>query len=235
MKRKNKGFTLIEVMVTIAIIAIFTGVVTLLISNGSASYRNTSSNARVQMETQETLDQLQDLVIDANRTIYYGNGTVADLSLIPNDIDGGGLDDASVKTLVICSASDAISGDSAKEDYVWDVITWKAEEQKLYHNSYSKKDQPKYQEPILTPSPAEGAVPTPEPVSMDGAETVVSQSVFASDIVGFWADIHEVETKGIIRFQIQARKNSKTIKTLHTVNLRNKVRIEKPGDIFRSI
>lgn len=250
MKRKNKGFTLIEVMVTIAIIAIFTGVVTMLISNASASYRNTSSNARVQMETQETLDQLQDLVIDANRTIYYGNGTVADLSLIPNDIDGGGLDDASVKTLVVCSASDAISGDSAKEDYVWDVITWKAEEQKLYYNSYSKKDQPKYQEPILTPSPAEGApspeggasvvsdastaetaVPTPEPVSMDGAETVVSQSVFASDIVGFWADIHEVETKGIIRFQIQARKNSKTIKTLHTVNLRNKVRIEKPGDI----
>lgn len=250
MKRKNKGFTLIEVMVTIAIIAIFTGVVTMLISNGSASYRNTSSNARVQMETQETLDQLQDLVIDANRTIYYGNGTVADLSLIPNDIDGGGLDDASVKTLVVCSASDAISGDSAKEDYVWDVITWKAEEQKLYYNSYSKKDQPKYQEPILTPSPAEGApspeggasvvsdastaetaVPTPEPVSMDGAETVVSQSVFASDIVGFWADIHEVETKGIIRFQIQARKNSKTIETLHTVNLRNKVRIEKPGDI----
>lgn len=250
MKRKNKGFTLIEVMVTIAIIAIFTGVVTMLISNGSASYRNTSSNARVQMETQETLDQLQDLVIDANRTIYYGNGTVADLSLIPNDIDGGGLDDASVKTLVVCSASDAISGDSAKEDYVWDVVTWKAEEQKLYYNSYSKKDQPKYQEPILTPSPAEGApsleggasvvsdastteaaVPTPEPVSMDGAETVVSQSVFASDIVGFWADIHEVETKGIIRFQIQARKNSKTIKTLHTVNLRNKVRIEKPGDI----
>lgn len=250
MKRKNKGFTLIEVMVTIAIIAIFTGVVTMLISNGSASYRNTSSNARVQMETQETLDQLQDLVIDANRTIYYGNGTVADLSLIPNDIDGGGLDDASVKTLVVCSASDAISGDSAKEDYVWDVITWKAEEQKLYYNSYSKKDQPKYQEPILTSSPAEGApspeggasvvsdastaeaaVPTPELVSMDGAETVVSQSVFASDIVGFWADIHEVETKGIIRFQIQARKNSKTIKTLHTVNLRNKVRIEKPGDI----
>lgn len=231
MKRKNKGFTLIEVMVTIAIIAIFTGVVTMLISNGSASYRNTSSNARVQMETQETLDQLQDLVIDANRTIYYGNGTVADLSLIPNDIDGGGLDDASVKTLVVCSASDAISGDSAKEDYVWDVVTWKAEEQKLYYNSYSKKDQPKYQEPILTPSPAEAAVPTPEPVSMDGAETVVSQSVFASDIVGFWADIHEVETKGIIRFQIQARKNSKTIKTLHTVNLRNKVRIEKPGDI----
>lgn len=257
-KVNHKGFTLIELVVTIAIIAIFTGVITMLISNGSASYRSTSGNARVQMETQETLNQIQDLVIDTNRTMYYGAGeNLNDLPLITNDIDGGGLDDNTVKTFVVCSASDASSGQKDKEDYVWDVLTWKSADKKIYYNRYEKKDQIKYEEPIVTPTP-EGtgsstanktltaedspsavsgvqnnvATPAPNPtVTMENADHLIEQSVFAEDITGFWADIREVETKRVVRFQIQADKRGKNIKTLHTVNLRNKVKIEKPGNI----
>ena len=61
---QNKGFTLIELIVTIAIIAIFSGVVLTFISTGSNTYRSTSSSAKVQMETQETFDQIEDLIID---------------------------------------------------------------------------------------------------------------------------------------------------------------------------
>ena len=74
-KLKNKGFTLIEMIVTVAIIAIFSGVVLTFISTGSGVYRNTFSNSKVQMETQETFDKIEDLIIDANRSLYYANGS----------------------------------------------------------------------------------------------------------------------------------------------------------------
>ena len=72
---QNKGFTLIELIVTIALIAIFSGVVLTFISTGSNTYRSTSSSAKVQMETQETYAQIEDLIIDVNRSLYYANGS----------------------------------------------------------------------------------------------------------------------------------------------------------------
>ena len=89
---QNKGFTLIELIVTIAIIAIFSGVVLTFISTGSNTYRSTSSSAKVQMETQETFDQIEDLIIDVNRSLYYANGSGAAVigAEIKNDIKQSG-------------------------------------------------------------------------------------------------------------------------------------------------
>ena len=82
-KRKayNKGFTLIELIVTVAIIAIFSGVVLTFVTTGSNTYRSTSSSAKVQMETQETFDQIEELIIDVNRSMYYANGNGSSIGL----------------------------------------------------------------------------------------------------------------------------------------------------------
>ena len=79
-KKDNRGLTLIELVVTIAIIAILGGAVAMLISNGGSSFRSTSGNAQVQMETQEALDQIQNKAIDANRSLYYGTGDIDSLN-----------------------------------------------------------------------------------------------------------------------------------------------------------
>lgn len=63
----NRGLTLIELVITVAIIAIFSGVVMTFIMTGSNTYRSTSSNAKVQMETQELVDRMEDLIIDTNQ------------------------------------------------------------------------------------------------------------------------------------------------------------------------
>ena len=63
MKKKNRGFTLIELIVTVAIMAIFSGVVLSMIGTGANSYRKTSSTAKAQMETQDVMDQIQNMII----------------------------------------------------------------------------------------------------------------------------------------------------------------------------
>ena len=109
-KLKNQGFTLIEMIVTVAIIAIFSGVVVTFIGTGSGVYRNTSSNSKVQMETQETFDKIEDLIIDANRSLYYANGSDSEIGAeIRNDIkEKGGINSTGNKTfmrMVMAAAS----------------------------------------------------------------------------------------------------------------------------------
>ena len=45
-KNNNAGFTLIEMIVTVAIIAIFSGVVVTLITTGSSLFRGVSGNTK---------------------------------------------------------------------------------------------------------------------------------------------------------------------------------------------
>ena len=65
--QNNVGFTLIEMIVTVAIIAIFSGVVVTLIGTGSNLFRGVSGNTKSQIDSQETLNAIEDLIIDANR------------------------------------------------------------------------------------------------------------------------------------------------------------------------
>ena len=72
--KNNRGFTLIEMIVTVAIIAIFSGVVLKFMTTGSNIFRGTSNSAEVQMETQNTFDKIEDMIINTNRGFYYGYG-----------------------------------------------------------------------------------------------------------------------------------------------------------------
>lgn len=141
MKQKNKGFTLIELIVTIAIIAIFSGVVLTVVGTGAHSYRTTSSNTKVQMETQDVMDQIQNIIIDVNRSVYYTYGDAMNSSvgdLVSNDIDSNGeaSGTAMSKTFMACSgkeSSDSVGSGDQEYDYSCDVIMWNKQEQKLYY------------------------------------------------------------------------------------------------------
>ena len=141
MKQKNKGFTLIELVVTIAIIAIFSGVILTVVGTGAHSYRTTSSNTKVQMETQDVMDQIQNIIIDVNRSVYYTYGDAMNSSvgdLVSNDIDSNGeaSGTAMSKTFMACSgkeSSDSAGSGDQEYDYSCDVIMWNKQEQKLYY------------------------------------------------------------------------------------------------------
>lgn len=244
-KKDNRGLTLIELVVTIAIIAIFGGAVAMLISNGGSSFRSTSGNAQVQMETQEALDQIQNMAIDANRSLYYGTGDIDSLNYVADDIDGAA--GSSRKSLVVCSAYESAENQTL-EDYVWNYVTWNPATSQLLYSSKEKKGQPKFEAdvtptPEITQSPegklgepfgaieafTSGSSPEASPVSAAGAEVKTAETVLADDITGFWADVSQVEKKRILRFQIETNKKGKVIKTLHTVHLRNDLKILSPG------
>ena len=58
MKEDNRGLTLIELIVTVAIGMVFSGVILTFIAGASKSYRYTSGGAQSQIDMQDALDQL---------------------------------------------------------------------------------------------------------------------------------------------------------------------------------
>ena len=260
--QNNAGFTLIEMIVTVAVIAIFSGVVVTLIGTGSNLFRGVSGNTKSQIDAQETLNAIEDLIIDANRSVYYayGSGTAMG-EQIRSDIDDS---NAASKTFITCNEYE--NGDGTSR-YVFDVLDWVGSEGKLYYSqrqytkassSAEEKDEngsgenPESQQnknesgisgenaentdiAIAAESDEENQTGIISGNSSDIArdsEELIERSVFAEGIENFTADVTKVESESIVRFRLTTENNGKKVKTLHTVNLRNRIQALKPDDAF---
>lgn len=243
MQTDNRGLTLIELIITVAIIAIFSGVVLTFITTGSNTYRSTSSSAKVQMETQELIDRMEDMIIDTNRSLYYANGTGENIgSAIKNDIkqSGTGNSDGN-KTFIVCNEYKNNDGNTSQ--YICDVIDWDKEDATVYYSqreytaSSSSDGAGKDDTETAAFSADEGDAAV---FSLDeeddgeqnvrNARTKVKRSVLATGILDFRADLTRVESDNIMRFQLSTENGKKEIETLHSVSLRNKVKVKKPAD-----
>lgn len=243
MQTDNRGLTLIELIITVAIIAIFSGVVLTFITTGSNTYRSTSSSAKVQMETQELIDRMEDMIIDTNRSLYYANGTGENIgSAIKNDIkqSGTGNSDGN-KTFIVCNEYKNNDGNTSQ--YICDVIDWDKEDATVYYSqreytaSSSSDGAGKDDTETAAFSADEGDAAV---FSLDeeddgeqnvrNARTKVKRFVLATGILDFRADLTRVESDNIVRFQLSTENGKKEIETLHSVSLRNKVKVKKPAD-----
>ena len=249
-KRRNNsaGFTLIEMIVTVAIIAIFSGVVVTLITTGSSLFRGVSGNTKSQANAQETLDEIEDLIIDANRSVYYAYGSGTDMGdQISSDIDDS---NSLSKTFIVCNEYE--NGDGTSR-YVFDVLDWVGNKGKLY---YSQREYTKASSSTEEESEEENNSGTQQTADVnavaafasedngntdisDGnsdtakdSKELISRSVFAEGIENFTADVTKVESERIVRFRLTTENNGKKVKTLHTVNLRNRIQVMKPDDAF---
>lgn len=261
MKKKNRGFTLIELIVTVAIMAIFSGVVLSMIGTGANSYRKTSSIAKAQMETQDVMDQIQNMIIDVNRSVYYSYGKGINEGYgdeIRNDIDSG--DSSQSKTFFACSAAE-LDAEQQKYSYSCDIIEWDSDEQKLYYGcrvwegvetETTDDSASNGTNDGTEPQSAEGFSDNAAVVSDDSIDedtsgttivkskrtsdttTKVKKTLLAEDITNFCVDVSKAQSDRIVRFQFTTNKKGKEITTLHTVNLRNQVQISKPGDGYGS-
>lgn len=217
MRKDNRGLTLIELVVTVAIAMVFSGVILTFVAGASKSYRRTSAGAQSQIEMQDALDQIENLTISTNLSMYYTKGINKNTNItadqkIANDSD---MDRplAQSKTLFFGSQSE----DGTKSYY---SIIWNAEKKTLYYFSQ-----------ILKQNSGTGTEETSGTGTggIGGGSSVGTEQVLAKNVTQFAADIHHASDQHTVRFKIVTQVNDREVEKTETVTLRNDVVIAAPG------
>lgn len=122
-KLNNRGLTLIELIAVIAIIGVFGVVIASFVTSTANFYRHASDTANVQRNMQNTLESIENLILDTNQSISYQ----ADDRAVENDM---GQNEAVEKLLVMKSVTEDDKGNKVE---TVDVLRWRPDEQKLYY------------------------------------------------------------------------------------------------------
>lgn len=121
-KSDQRGLTLIEMVITIAIIGIFMTVVATFITSSSNMYRKVSTTAKLQSDMQTTVESIQNLLLDTDfNMIYKVNGQSAE-----NDLDST---EATDRKLELYSTNE-------DTQTVEDELTYNSSEKKLYYRRW---------------------------------------------------------------------------------------------------
>ena len=201
MKKDNRGLTLIELIITVAIAMIFSGVILTFVAGAAKSYRRTSGGAQSQMEMQDALDQLENLAMNTNLSMFYAKGEKTTTTVNANDKIENDSDIASplnqTKTLFMGSKEE--SGES-----VYSVVTWNTDNGKLtFFKAGIKKGT--------------------------GTGSLGTAEVIAENVTQFAADIHDVAEAHTVRFKLVTEVNGRKVEKTETVTLRNDIVIALPG------
>lgn len=201
MKKDNRGLTLIELIITVAIAMIFSGVILTFVAGAAKSYRRTSGGAQSQMEMQDALDQLENLAMNTNLSMFYAKGEKTATTVNANDKIENDSDIASplnqTKTLFMGSKEE--TGES-----VYSVVIWNTDNGKLtFFKAGIKKGT--------------------------GTGSLGTAEVIAENVTQFAADIHDVAEAHTVRFKLVTEVNGRKVEKTETVTLRNDIVIALPG------
>lgn len=201
---KNKGFSLVELIVAMAILSIVGTAVIGFCLAGTNSYKTVSADVDLQYEAQLSLNQLEDLIIDATRGVVYEYSyTVEDeenpgttkivSSMILNDskITTPG-DDTVSKTLSIYSDSEAYK------------IIWKIADQEVWLEKY----------PVTLDTSTGKTVYTV-------AATPGSNNLMAENVSDFSVSLSGVDKKNEVIVKATFLKAERSFHTTKKITLRN--------------
>jgi prepilin-type N-terminal cleavage/methylation domain-containing protein len=88
-KRNNRGFTLVELLVSLAILMVLSAAVLGFVSSASSSYSSVFSNVNLQFESQVVMAQVQDYLVDCNGGLcFVSDGSGSTLTVVDRDDTG---------------------------------------------------------------------------------------------------------------------------------------------------
>lgn len=204
--RKNSGFTLVELVIVMAIMGILGLAVAGFIGTSTKQYKYASKDVDLQYEAQLTMNQIGDLIIDAQKGVKYEPATVAaPVEVASADPEAGYIATASAEEESSEEASSEETSSDSKliiynKDCTYNIIYRPSE-----HKIYLRKD---------TLDPATGAV------KADGQG---KESLMAENVTGFTTDLSEAESKNSVGIVVDFKAGDKKYTSKQNFTMRNKV------------
>ena len=235
-------------IVTVAIIAIFSGVVLKFMTTGSNIFRSTSNSAQVQMETQATFDKIEDMIINTNRGFYYGYGDNSAINY--DDIDSATPSTGSKVFAVYSTKEDTNSAQTmalAEESDEPAVMSennnaFSAQSNGIADDDLQDSNGSAFSagEPAIQSSPGD----TMSLIRWDKDTEEITyhdykyeggkwqeipasdnNNLLASGVTDFRADLTKARSANIVRFLLTSKTGTKEVQTQHSISLRNQISI----------
>lgn len=198
----NKGFSLVELMIAVALVAIVGTAVFGFMSVGAKTFTSTSSDVNLQSESQLAFNQMQDIIIDTAVGIDYMYAPAgADPDVLTNYnkvmMEDAATATAAGKKLVMYNT-----------DRVYE-LTWKRDtadpvQSKLYYSEF-------------------GALHTgSNTIERDMSNIYANNELMAEYITDFKVDLSRMKEKRIVRIETTYEKGNKEYSSSHNITLRNK-------------
>lgn len=219
MKRDQKGFTIVELLIAVAILSIVVASVCGFILVGSRSYAAANSDINVQQESQLALNQMSDLLIDTTRSVTYTgfdavSGTPenalkdAEFSFTPKDkslVMYNGVVEEDVDPISGAPTVKAAEGNGNKHYQFY----WSKDDEKLYYTELAV-------DPVNHVKTADIHFPAFDPTNPNWV-------VLATHVTDFSADLSQLEEKRVVQLSLTFVDGAKEYVTSNNVTIRNKV------------
>lgn len=221
----QRGLTLVELLVSLAIAAVVALVVFGFMVIGAKTFTSTSSEVNLQHESQLAFNQMQDLIIDTALGVTYtyiengGAFTGTEILIYPDDTDVADLPAGAVLQKDVPTDAAYKKIYMYNEDFVY-VVVWRGanaagsgagDSNRLYYEEYAAD----------------------KTATMGLGASVEQEQLMAEYVSFFAADLNDLAAKRIVRLQMQLDKNTQHYESSHNITIRNKIIINgKPGDIY---
>ena len=218
-RRNSAGFTLVEVLVAVAILGVAVTAIGGFLVSGIRSYSSTSAEAKLQNEAQMALNQIEDIVIDAGLGVSYNVVTANGDHFVQNDGEAPTGEAVTAKYLYVFNWNDARNKVQAL------LIKYDPVEQKLYY----------YECEVDNATGTDGASLTIA-MAMD-VTAVTDWSLLAEGVTSFSINMSNYQTTKQITVSLSLEKRTKTYATSANVTLRNNVLInaERIAEIYERV
>ena len=212
-QQQNSGFSLVELIIAIAILVIVTGAVCSFIIITSRNYANGNNDISVQQEAQLTLNQMSDVIIDATQSINYvgydeSNQPVKALK------DSEFTFTPEKKALIVYNTVTPASGEGTEEPSAYADPGTPAEDSSTELHNYMFYWQKSDENLYFSMADAGGSFPMP-----GEADCVL----LAENVTEFQVDLSQVEERRVVKLKLNFQTGTRKFEMANNITVRNKV------------
>lgn len=219
MKRNQKGFTIVELIIAVAIMSIIALAVGGFMVVGSKSYASANNDINVQQEAQLALNQMSDVLIDTTRSINYVGYQGGSGEAVLKDSELTFEADAKMLTMYNgetytdpSSGEEMISAGNGNRNY---RFYWDKASGNVYYTDVKVTD----------PGTDCKLSDIPDFPGTDEIDDPDSWAVLAEHVTNFSVDLSQVEEKRVVQLSLDFMCGEREYTTSNNVTVRNKVLI----------
>lgn len=210
MRKNQKGFTLVELIIAVAILSVVTLAVCGFIVVGSRSYTSANTDIMLQQDAQLALNQMSDVIIDTTESISYSGLVGGSMQAVLKDSEFSG--EVTDKCLTVVNKNPEPDDLNQNPSY-W--FYYSKDDETIYFNEVKLYDG--IADPVAGPTESEIKD------KFDAAST--DKAVLVEHVTDFSVDVSQFEQNRVVMLALTFENGNRMYSTSNNVTVRNRIAI----------